>query len=727
MNRLLYLFLALASFVHLSAQVSVIAEDFSPQSESESWPDGWPQPVGASWDNEAGNYFIRMTSQEPGKMLMLYRELRLPEGIEALEFTWKQRVTGLKRGEKSWFDARIMMEFMDADRNKLKGQPHPAYSNRDTDGWVDKQMSFLVPEGAHTLKFMPCLFNVKAGVFDLDDLQMRPIDASTLREAAAAAQLENAEKTRAKTEQRQRKAAKVLAENASLIANGGLEADGNNDGRPDHWGKLKDRLSYETEAGNRYLRLQSDNPEKMVMYYSVIDLPADVQALELSFDWRLTDIKQGTEPWHDARVMLKFLDANGKKLSGGGDVYSKKSTDGWQHRSRNLLVPEGAVALEFMPALFNVKSGVMDMDNLVLKPVDAAPLLAAKAEKDKMRAFLHVDAEAAQPEDWPSELHVVGNRLHNAAGEEVWLQGSNVPSMEWNPRGENILKSIQVVLDEWNGNVIRLPVKEEYWFGKDGEAYKRLIHDAVIMTANRGAYLVLDLHRYRSPKQVHADFWKEAASIYKNHPAVLFDLMNEPHGTSWEVWRNGGFVAEKQKEGDEDAFLSEEDKKKNARGFESIGMQALVDAVRETGAQNIVIVGGLDYAYDLSGILNGFAVDDHGGNGVMYSTHVYPWKSNWQKSFLNVAEKYPILVGEVGADAKKMDFMPHEQQEDWDSWVPSMLGLIQKYQLNWTAWCFHPGASPRMLKDWTYEPTPFWGKQAKEALGGKSFKLDRLR
>lgn len=694
--------------------------DFEPTGAG--WPASWPQPKGGSWELENGNSFARMASYEPGKMVMLYREIRIPDGTDAIEFSWKQRVSGLKRGEKSWFDARIMMEFLDANRQKISKGPTP-YKNRDTDGWEDKSVKFNVPEGAAFIKFMPCLFNVTAGTFDLDDVVFTAIPTLSPEEDPA---YQRKLAQQQKMEAAQNKAQTVLEQHGSLVPNGDMQADGNHDGRPDHWGSPKGDMSYADEAGNRFLRLQSDSAEKMVMYYNKITLPADLKAVEVSWDWRISDFQKGAEPWHDARVMMKFLDASGKKV-GGSDSYTKKATDGWQHKTRKLLVPEGAVALEFMPTLFNVKAGVMDFDNFSIVPTDADPLVAAKAKKDAMRDFLTVEPEAAQPENWPSELKVKGNRLVNTEGEEVWLQGSNVPSMEWNPRGENILKSIQVVLDEWNGNVIRLPVKEEYWYGKGGDDYKKLINDAVNMTANRGAYLVLDLHRYRSPKQIHADFWKEAATVYKNHPAVLFDLMNEPHGTSWEVWRNGGFVAEKKKAGDEDAFLSEIEKKNNARGFESIGMQALIDAVRSTGAKNIVIVGGLDYAYDLSGILNGYAVDDKGGNGIMYSTHVYPWKRGWQKSFLDVAEKYPILVGEVGADAKKMDFMPHDIQEDWDTWVPSMLGLIQKHKLNWTAWCLHPGASPRMLVDWTYEPTPYWGKQAKEALEGKQFKLDRLR
>ena len=93
----------------------------------------------------------------------------------------------------------------------------------------------------------------------------------------------------------------------------------------------------------------------------------------------------------------------------------------------------------------------------------------------------------------------------------------------------------------------------------------------ITLVANCGACVLLGLHRFRAPKQEHTDFWKHAATKFKDHPAVLFDLFNEPHGTSWEVWRDGGFVSEKKKPADEDAFLSAEEKAKAAPGFQSIG------------------------------------------------------------------------------------------------------------------------------------------------------------
>ena len=340
--------------------------------------------------------------------------------------------------------------------------------------------------------------------------------------------------------------------------------------------------------------------------------------------------------------------------------------------------------------------------------------------------------DAPRPEKWPKELKVSGNRLVDPQGNEVWLQGVAIPGLEIIPEGHGAVQSTKVAIEDWKANVVRLAVRDDFWFGQGkgqtdgGAAYRAIVDSAVNAAANRGAYLVIDNHRFRAVKPEQLGFWKEVAAKYANHPAVLFDIINEPHGISWEVWRNGGFVEEKSKGVDESAFLSDAEKKAN-QGYESPGMQKLVEVIRETGAKNVIIAGGLDWAYDLSGILEGYALEDPSGNGIMYSTHVYPWKKGWQKAFLNAAEKYPIFMGEVGADVKKMDFLPPEVQEDPATWVPDILAVIQKHRLNWTGWSFHTWATPVMLSDWNYTPTPFWGQPAKEALAGKTFEGKKLR
>ncbi len=335
-------------------------------------------------------------------------------------------------------------------------------------------------------------------------------------------------------------------------------------------------------------------------------------------------------------------------------------------------------------------------------------------------------AEAVSP-DVDGILHtltVKGNRLVDQNDNEVWLQGLAIPSLEWNPRGERIKESFIKAITDWKVNCIRLPVKSGFWFGEGakhypqndgGEAYRMLIDELIGYATSNGCYLVLDLHEYKAPTSKHAAFWREAAARYANHPGVLFDILNEPHGISWEEWRNGGTLSGEKR----DDVIDENTEAKDVK--DSIGMQALVNVVRETGAKNIIIAGGLDWAYSLTGILEGYALDDPDGNGIMYATHVYPWKSNWERHFLEAAKHYPIFVGEVGCQDKKMPF-EHSLKDPY-VWAPRILACIQENRLNWTAWSFHPKAGPVVITDWDYTPSPFWGAFVRAALRGVPFLL----
>ncbi|MDF3055930.1 MAG: glycoside hydrolase family 5 [Rariglobus sp.] len=521
---------------------------------------------------------------------------------------------------------------------------------------------------------------------------------------------------------------------ANLVENGDFETDANADNWPDNWNNQKANGAYETDAaGNRFVRLQATEPGKLVMLLRTIPVPAGEKALKLAWRWRVSDLKIGKQPWFDARFVVEFRDAGGEKLSPQPNPSYSRGTKDWESRTTEFLIPEGAATLTLMPALFQVTRGVIEIDDITLVPTDTAALEAAAKLRAEEAAFRYVAPETDNRSAWPAEIRVQGNRLVTVdGGREVWLQGLNAGGLETLPQDMQVLKSVVVGIDDWKSNAIRLPMNERFWFGRDpgqkdgGKAYREKIDQIITLTANRGAYLVIDLHRFRAPKAEHVEFWKDAATRYKNHPAVLFDLFNEPHGISWKIWRDGGFVGEKTG-ADESAFLSEEEKKKN-QGFESPGMQALVDAVRSTGARNIVIAGGLGWAGDLSGVVNGYALEEReGGNGIMYSWHQYNWHKGWDKTVLPVAALHPVFVGEVGADTNKMNFIPHDIQESPYTWVPDMLGFIQKHRLNWTAWCFHPRATPVMISDWKYTPTPFWGVFAKEALAGKQFEMRRMR
>ena len=191
---------------------------------ADGWPDHWPRPKsGVRFLEEEKNHFLRLESTKSGETVMLYHSAKLPKDVRALTLSLRVRVKDLKPGKQPWFDARILLEFRDQAGNKLTGNPSPPYWRKDTSGWVERSVSFLVPEEADLLEIMPALFQVEAGTLDLDDVQLKPTEAAPLVEAAKLAAAE-AEAKRAKdAAARQAKASALLEREGSLIANGTFE------------------------------------------------------------------------------------------------------------------------------------------------------------------------------------------------------------------------------------------------------------------------------------------------------------------------------------------------------------------------------------------------------------------------------------------------------------------------------------------------------------------------
>src|ERR1039457_7042729 len=141
------------------------------------------------------------------------------------------------------------------------------------------------------------------------------------------------------------------------------------------------------------------------------------------------------------------------------------------------------------------------------------------------------------------------------------------------------------------------------------------------------------------PDDNSVTFWSSMAAHYANNPAVLFDLYNEPYdydGNGWRIWHDGGTGLNA------------------AYNFHTPGMQTLLNTVRAAGANNTVVIGGLDCAFDLS-LVNSYPMTNV-GNGIIYSAHVYPFKGSpyWTPAYGDskitvVAGTHPILIGEFGA------------------------------------------------------------------------------
>lgn len=307
-----------------------------------------------------------------------------------------------------------------------------------------------------------------------------------------------------------------------------------------------------------------------------------------------------------------------------------------------------------------------------------------------------------------SALHTEGRWFLNEQNQRVLLRGVNIPGMEWDASGDHMIESVQEAI-AWGSNLLRIPLSQDRWYGfgsgqSDGGAhYRQVVQNIVNLGEEKRAYIWLDLHwsnggqwgktigQHIMPDRMSLLFWKEVALIYANHPAVLFGIYNEPYNISWEIWRNGGEVNEYYNRNDENVNLT----------YNAAGHQQFVNEIRALGADNIIIAAGLDWGFDLRGILTGYALD---GENIAYDTHPYPWKdADWDGRFGDAGEQYPLIVGEWGGS--ESDSLYFTQITDY----------MQEHKFSWAAWCFHPDAGPQMLQDWNYTPT-YFGTVVKEEL-----------
>ena len=161
-------------------------------------------------------------------------------------------------------------------------------------------------------------------------------------------------------------------------------------------------------------------------------------------------------------------------------------------------------------------------------------------------------------------LQVRGNELVDGAGKPIRLLGVDRSGAEYaciqgwqvvaGPTGEGSIAA----MTSWHINAVRLPLNEDCWLGINGvsarfggEHYRAVIRGYVARLNKAGLYVILDLHwsapgRTRATGQQpmadldHAPaFWSSVARAFRNDPAVLFDLYNEPNGISWQCWRDG--------------------------------------------------------------------------------------------------------------------------------------------------------------------------------------------
>ncbi|HVV48552.1 MAG TPA: glycoside hydrolase family 5 protein [Polyangia bacterium] len=298
--------------------------------------------------------------------------------------------------------------------------------------------------------------------------------------------------------------------------------------------------------------------------------------------------------------------------------------------------------------------------------------------------------------------YVNGNTVCTATGNPHLFHGVDRPSLEWSSTGEQLSASDFQLQAGWDANVVRIALNQDFWLSASPIAdanYPTTVDAAVKWAEEAGMDVILDLHWsdtgtlgscVSSCEQFMADtnsitFWSQVASIYKNDGRVLFELYNEPHDVPWNVWKSGGMTS---------------------GGWIAVGMQQLYDAVRGAGADNLVVIGGLDFAFDLSGIPS-YRIS---GYNILYATHPYggtadEGPSGWNSAFGFLAATDPVVMTEFGDGAECFE---GTYTAAIDTYVSQLLAYADQNRISWTAWAWYPGGCsfPSLIADWQGTPTP---------------------
>ena len=253
-------------------------------------------------------------------------------------------------------------------------------------------------------------------------------------------------------------------------------------------------------------------------------------------------------------------------------------------------------------------------------------------------------------------LHVSANRLVDDAGRVVQLRGVNRNSPEVLCIATNRSSYFHgptdaasvAAIKSWQANVVRIPVNEDCWLGRNGlpvsgtaADYRAQLTSYTRALVAGGLNVMIDVHFAETTtagvtapsygaapmldKAHGAELWRSIATTFRADKAVLFDLYNEPHSITWECWRDGcGDYA---------------------------GMQELVTAVRSVGATNPIVLTGPSWGNELTRWLTFRPADP--SNNLVAGVHIYPESGCATREcvdarILPVAAVAPVVVAEFG-------------------------------------------------------------------------------
>jgi endoglucanase len=334
---------------------------------------------------------------------------------------------------------------------------------------------------------------------------------------------------------------------------------------------------------------------------------------------------------------------------------------------------------------------------------------------------------ASRPQVTPApQLHVFGNELANSSGQRVVLRGVDRAGAEYEcVQGNGIFAgpsnqaSIAAMLT-WGVNAVRIPLNEACWNGESyvepaygGSNYRRAIESYVALLNSDGIVAVLDLHwsdgSYTGKSSACSSaeaicqkpmpdaansvpFWSSVAKAFRGNDSVIFDLFNEPFpdralptaSAAWQCWLKGSSYC------------------RPAIAYPVAGMQTLVNTIRAAGANNVIMLGGITYANNLSQWLAYEPTDpdrDLAASWHSYNFNSCNVQSCWLKQIAPVITRVPLVAGEIG------------ENDCADSYINQLMRFLDSEAASYLAWAwdanFQCAGGPGLVTGYSGDPTNY--------------------
>lgn len=133
------------------------------------------------------------------------------------------------------------------------------------------------------------------------------------------------------------------------------------------------------------------------------------------------------------------------------------------------------------------------------------------------------------------QLRVQGNRIVNAAGQNVQLRGMSLFWSQW--MGQYYQpETVQWLATNWQATVVRAALAVEHDGYLDNPEREKAKVKAVIDGAlAAGLYVIIDWHDHHAEDHLAEAkaFFGEMAQTYGSHPHIIYEPYNEPLNVSW--------------------------------------------------------------------------------------------------------------------------------------------------------------------------------------------------